>query len=113
MSDLQRTFWVHGREFARAYTQAPLFAEQVAAMPRFHHQYLPDTIVTEPGALSPEAVLALQAMGHAFDAKAEPWTSFLHAVEWNHLDNSLRGGADPRNPTGSAKVSKLKQEAVR
>jgi gamma-glutamyltranspeptidase/glutathione hydrolase len=79
--------------------------EQIAAMPRFHHQYLPDTIMAEPGAFSPETIAALEAMGHKVQVDAKPWTFFLHAVDWNLRDGSMRGGADPRNPTGKASVS--------
>jgi gamma-glutamyltranspeptidase/glutathione hydrolase len=79
--------------------------EQIAAMPRYHHQYLPDTIVAEPGAFSPEIVAALEAMGHKVQVDAQPWTFFLHAVDWNLHDGSMRGGADPRNPPGKASVS--------
>jgi hypothetical protein len=63
--------------------------------------------------LSPETTAALQAMGYSFEWAAKPWAYFLHAVDWNRTDNSLRGGADPRNPPGSAQVSKSKQEARR
>jgi gamma-glutamyltranspeptidase/glutathione hydrolase len=79
--------------------------EQVAAMPRYHHQYLPDSISTEPGALSPQAVEALQSMGHAINASAAPWPFFVHVVDWDRRTQQLRGGADPRNPPGSARVS--------
>jgi gamma-glutamyltranspeptidase/glutathione hydrolase len=85
---------------------------QIAAMPRYHHQYLPDQISAEPGALSPATQAALEAMGYTISASAKPWTFFLHAVDWDRRDNSLRGGADPRNPPGSAQVSS-KQEARR
>ena len=77
---------------------------QIAAMPRYHHQYLPDRIFAEPGAFSPEAAARLQAMGYTIDQAATPWTSLLHAVDWDLKSNTLRGGADPRNPPGSATV---------
>jgi gamma-glutamyltranspeptidase/glutathione hydrolase len=85
-------------------TEQGLSPEQIAAMPRYHHQYLPDTIVAEPGALTPETVLALQAMGHEVTQNPAPWTYYVHAVDWDRRSNTLRGGADPRNPTGSARV---------
>ena len=85
--------------------------EQIAAMPRFHHQYLPDSISFEPGALSPETVKALEAMGHKMAPSAEPWTFYLHAVDWDRSTGTLRGGADPRNPPGSASVVLRKARA--
>ena len=81
-----------------------LSPEQIVALPRFHHQYLPDTIFMEPGALTPETVKALAAMGHGVTQSPEPWTDYLHAVDWDRRSNTLRGGADPRNPVGSAVV---------
>lgn len=83
-----------------------LDSAQVVAQPRYHHQYLPDTIVEEPGALSPSTVRALEAMGYTIT----PDTSILvlmHAVDWDRRDNTLHGGADPRNPVGSARVSTI------
>lgn len=41
-----------------------LDAQQVAALPRYHHQWLPDVIETEKGSLSAETVQKLRAMGH-------------------------------------------------
>ena len=78
--------------------------EQIVATPRFHHQYLPDTIVMEPGALSEETVKALEAMGYNFIRSPAPWTYYMHAVEWDRAANTLSGGADPRNPIGSSRV---------
>ena len=43
---------------------AGLDAQQVAALPRYHHQWLPDEISAETGAFSPEVARQLQAMGH-------------------------------------------------
>jgi gamma-glutamyltranspeptidase/glutathione hydrolase len=77
---------------------------QIAAMPRYHHQYLPDRIATEPGALSPATATALQSMGYELAPSATPWTYFLHAVDWDRRTGALRGGADPRNPPGTARV---------
>jgi len=85
---------------------------QIAAMPRYHHQYLPDAIVAEPGAFSPGTIAALEAMGHSVQVADKPWTFFLHAVDWNLRDGTMRGGADPRNPTGKASVSAAKAEAA-
>lgn len=80
--------------------------EQIVAIPRFHHQYSPDTIYLEPGALSPETRKALMAMGYdSFEQSAEPWVYYMQAVDWDRRTGTLRGGADPRNPVGSASVS--------
>jgi len=86
---------------------------QIAAMPRFHHQYLPDTIFMEPGALSPATVTALEAMGHKFTQSTGPWTYYLHAADWDRRSDTLRGGADPRNAPGSATVVEKEASAAK
>ncbi|MFL6593086.1 MAG: gamma-glutamyltransferase [Luteimonas sp.] len=80
-----------------------LTAQQVAALPRFHHQWWPDVISAEAGALDPATVKALQAMGHTVNAGESPWGN-LQTVEWNRRTGTLSGGSDPRNPVGKADV---------
>jgi gamma-glutamyltranspeptidase/glutathione hydrolase len=77
---------------------------QIATMPRYHHQYLPDMIVAEPSAFSVETATTLQTMGYQIRNDPKPWSFFLNAVDWDRRSNTLRGGADPRNPQGSAMV---------
>ncbi len=85
---------------------------QIAAMPRYHHQYLPDMIVAEPSAFSVETAATLQTMGYQIRNDPKPWSFFLNAVDWDRRSNTLRGGADPRNPQGSAMVV-LKQTGAK
>ena len=80
-----------------------LTAQQVAALPRFHHQWLPDVISAEAGALDPATVKSLQAMGHTVNAGEKTWGN-LQTVEWDKRKNTLSGGSDPRNPVGEAAV---------
>ena len=80
-----------------------LNAQQVAAKPRIHHQWMPDVISAEQGALSPETVKALEAMGHKVNAGEKPWGN-LQTVSWDKRANTLEGGTDPRNPVGKADV---------
>jgi len=82
---------------------AGLSAQQVAALPRFHHQWLPDVISAEPGALDAATVAALEAMGHRVNA-AEPTWGNLQTVAWDKRAGTLEGGTDPRNPSGKADV---------
>jgi gamma-glutamyltranspeptidase / glutathione hydrolase len=77
--------------------------QQVAALPRYHHQWMPDVISAERGALEPDTVKALQAMGHTVNAGEGTWGN-LQTVMWNRRDNTLSGGTDPRNPVGKAAV---------
>ncbi|MBB3277567.1 gamma-glutamyltranspeptidase/glutathione hydrolase [Pseudoxanthomonas sp. OG2] len=90
-----------------------LGAQQVAALPRFHHQWLPDVISAESGAFSPQVAEALRAMGHQVDLPGDTaaggrgsshvWGN-LQTVLWDRKANTLTGGADPRNPVGKAEV---------
>ena len=89
---------------------AGLNAQQVAALPRFHHQWLPDAISAEPGALDAGTVAALQAMGHTVNAGESTWGN-LQTVVWNKQANTLEGGTDPRNPVGKAAVITLPEVA--
>ncbi|MFT4256106.1 MAG: gamma-glutamyltransferase [Pseudoxanthomonas sp.] len=89
---------------------AGLDAQQVAALPRFHHQWMPDVIEAEPEAFSPEAVKQLEAMGHKVVGagggtlgSSHPWGN-LQTVEWNKAANTLSAGSDPRNEVGSGEV---------
>jgi gamma-glutamyltranspeptidase/glutathione hydrolase len=73
--------------------------DAAVAAPRFHHQYLPDTVVYEPGGLPPQTLGALSAMGHSLKEQA-PWG----AVELIAIgpDGTLIGVNDPRRPAGAA-----------
>ena len=77
--------------------------QQVAALPRYHHQWMPDVISAEPGALEPDTVKALRAMGHTVNAGEGTWGN-LQTVMWNRRENTLSAGTDPRNPVGKAAV---------
>jgi gamma-glutamyltranspeptidase/glutathione hydrolase len=82
---------------------AGLTPPNVAALPRFHHQWLPDVISAEPGALDANTVKALQAMGHTVNA-AEPIWGDVETIFWDKRANTLSGGTDPRYPQGKAEV---------
>ena len=91
-----------------------LTAQQVAALPRYHHQWLPDRIEAEDGTFDTDTIKQLQAMGHKIDLPGDTaaggrgsshvWGN-LQTVEWDRRSNVLSGGSDPRNPVGSAAVS--------
>lgn len=82
---------------------AGLQPQQVAAQPRIHHQWMPDVISAEKGALDPDTVRKLEAMGHKVNAGESSWGN-LQTVMWDKRANTLSGGTDPRNPVGRAEV---------
>jgi gamma-glutamyltranspeptidase/glutathione hydrolase len=91
---------------------AGLGPQQVAALPRFHHQWMPDAISAESGAFTPAVASTLRAMGHQLNlpedkvsgrASSHVWGN-LQTVMWDKRSRVLSGGSDPRNSVGEAKV---------
>ncbi|PJK09929.1 gamma-glutamyltransferase [Lysobacteraceae bacterium NML08-0793] len=90
---------------------AGLDAQQVTALPRFHHQWLPDAIGTEKNALSADTVAKLREKGHTVivpgevqgQRSSDAWGN-MQAVEYDKRNGALRAGSDPRNPVGKGEV---------
>lgn len=90
---------------------AGLSAQQVSALPRFHHQWMPDSLGIEKNALSADTIARLRAMGHTVvvpgevvgQRSSDAWGN-LQAVEYDKRDGSLQAGSDPRNPVGKGEV---------
>lgn len=61
--------------------------------PRFHHQWLPDTIRLEAGAIGREDSLRLRSMGHRLTVRPSIGRADAILVR---PDGRLEGGADPR-----------------
>lgn len=70
-------------------------AESVVGKPRYHHQYLPDHVEYEPGALSTETLAGLKKLGHEFE-KVNRHYGDMHAVIWNKADGTMDAASDPR-----------------
>jgi gamma-glutamyltranspeptidase/glutathione hydrolase len=68
-------------------------AEQAAAAPRLHHQWLPDQLDVEAGALTPEAEKTLRE--HGFNPQPRNAWGRLDIIRVLP-DGRLEGGADPR-----------------
>jgi len=73
--------------------------QEAVAAPRFHHQWLPDTLFYERGGFLPATLAALAERGYRL-AEQPPWG----AVELIKVgpDGRLLGVNDPRRPAGSA-----------
>jgi gamma-glutamyltranspeptidase/glutathione hydrolase len=67
--------------------------QRAVEAPRFHHQWLPDSIQAEVGAFSREDSLKLVSMGHAFKVRRS--VGRVAAIRIR-ADGRLEGGADPR-----------------
>jgi len=75
--------------------------QQAVNAPRFHHQWLPDQVMVEPGYLTAETQAKLEAMGYAFHP-----ISAIGADEAILVDpktGMLQGANDRRRPAGAAR----------
>ena len=77
--------------------------ESWVALPRYHHQYLPDKVFAEPDAFSPEDVTALEAMGHTVQVGKRRWGN-MHGVMWDSKTGEVTAGSDARSDAGKAIV---------
>ena len=76
---------------------------EIVATPRFHHQYLPDAISAEAGAIAKDDAAALRERGHTLSDGERPWGN-MNLVIWDLASNTLSGGSDPRGVVGKADV---------
>ena len=65
------------------------------ARPRIHHQFLPDTLFIEPGALSDSHIKTLKERGHQLQSSDSTWGN-MQAIYWNRKDGSVEAASDPR-----------------
>lgn len=70
------------------------------AAPRFHHQYLPDLIEYEPGALAEPELRALTEFGHGLKETERRYGN-MQAILWERNSGRVRAASDPRGE-GSA-----------
>jgi gamma-glutamyltranspeptidase/glutathione hydrolase len=70
-------------------------AQQAVDAPRWHHQYLPDTIAYEPAAMPPALAEGLRARGHVLTPNDEPWGN-MQAVLWRRDAGTVEAGSDSR-----------------
>jgi len=70
-------------------------AESVVGTPRYHHQYLPDHVEYEPGALSAQTKAGLKQLGHKLK-KVDRHYGDMHAVIWDKTNATMDAASDPR-----------------
>ncbi|HTO58793.1 MAG TPA: gamma-glutamyltransferase [Pseudomonadales bacterium] len=71
------------------------------ALPRFHHQWMPDRVIYEPWGISPDTLKLLQTMGYTFVTL--PWGRGIgDANSVVRSGDELLGMSDPRNRGGAA-----------
>jgi len=70
-------------------------AADVVKDPRYHHQYLPDVVDYEKGALSADEIARLQAMGHSLKESSRRWGN-MEVITWDYATGKVEAASDPR-----------------
>jgi gamma-glutamyltranspeptidase/glutathione hydrolase len=70
-------------------------AQDIVGAPRFHHQFSPDVIEYEPGALSAEQIAQLEARGHTLKEGSRKWGN-TQVVTWDYKTGKVEAASDPR-----------------
>ena len=76
--------------------------EAIVRMPRYHHQYLPDDIQYEDGALTEKQRIRLEAMGYKL-TQIDDGFGNMQVVIWDRRRNVVTAASDPRGE-GAAQV---------
>jgi gamma-glutamyltranspeptidase/glutathione hydrolase len=71
-------------------------AQAAINSPRFHQQWLPDTVLLEPN-FPPEVAKALEARGYKF-ADKPGWVGLVEAIAIDRQTGERLGAPDPRRP---------------
>ncbi len=73
--------------------------QQAVSVPRFHHQWLPDTLRVEPETAR-DVVEALRARGHVVEVEQRHWSA-AEAIVIDPATGFHMGGSDPRTDGGA------------
>jgi len=84
---------------SEALDRRPGDIEHAVALPRFHHQYMPDRVEYEPGVFSAEWVDRLKAMGHNMQEGKRRWGN-MQAVYIDRATGTVTAYGDPRGKVG-------------
>lgn len=70
-------------------------ASAMVDLPRFHHQYLPDVVMFEDGALSEEEQTELNLQGYVLKKQKRPYGN-MHAIVWDQQNRTVTAASDKR-----------------
>ena len=70
-------------------------AAGVVKYPHYHHQYLPDVVDYEQGALAPDEIQKLQGMGHTLKLGNRQWGN-TQVITWDFASGKVEAASDPR-----------------
>lgn len=71
-------------------------ATHIVSQKRFHHQFLPDALEHEPGALDDQTRNTLQTLGHTLKESRRLYGN-MQLLIWNKKTQTLSGASDPRS----------------
>jgi gamma-glutamyltranspeptidase/glutathione hydrolase len=70
-------------------------AADIVKYPHYHHQYLPDEVDYEQGALTDAEINELQAMGHTLKVSGRQWGN-MQVITWEFATGKVEAASDPR-----------------
>jgi gamma-glutamyltranspeptidase/glutathione hydrolase len=70
-------------------------AADIVMYPHYHHQYMPDEIGYEPGALTDAEIAKLQSIGHKLRLSTRQWGN-MQVVTWDFASGKVEAASDPR-----------------
>lgn len=70
-------------------------AEQMVGLKRYHHQFVPDTLSFEVGALTDEELASLEELGHRTSEVRRPYGN-MNVVTWDFGSGRVDAASDPR-----------------
>jgi gamma-glutamyltranspeptidase/glutathione hydrolase len=70
-------------------------AADIVKYPHYHHQYLPDEVDYEAGALTDAEIKELTAMGHTLKVSGRQWGN-MQVITWDFASGKVEAASDPR-----------------
>ena len=77
----------------------PVDVQHIVALPRYHHQYLPDVVQVEPDSFDERWLAALRKRGHEVEVYRRKWGN-MQAVFVNARTGQCQVANDPRGREG-------------
>ena len=81
-------------------------------LPRYHHQYLPDEVQFEPGALDEFDQIGLARRGHTLRELNRPYGN-MQAILWDAKTGAITAASDPRGEGQGVVLSATRQALQR
>ncbi len=70
-------------------------ASAMVSLKRYHHQFMPDTVAYEDGALAADELKALEARGHKLQRNERSYGN-MNVVTWDYASGRVEAATDPR-----------------